>query len=150
MLHEFGHFVAALGVGSGVCSLRLNAAGAEMELDPNVQLSYAKDAILAFLGPAVNLAAAWFAVRLGCNLFAGLNLCFGLLNLLPVRPLDGGRILVDVLSFLDPELAEKIHSGISVLLSGILLGLGWAAWRGWGNLSLLFTALWLAVRTLRK
>lgn len=149
ILHEAGHYGAARSFGSRVCTLRLTAAGAEMKLDPRVQLSYVQDALLAFSGPAVNLTAAWLAARAEANLFVGLNLSLGLLNLLPIRPLDGGRILTDLLSLLDPELAEKIHSGLSVLVSGALLGLGWAAWRGWGNLSLLYIAVWLVAGALK-
>lgn len=149
ILHELGHYGAARGFGSRVCALRLTVVGAEMKLNSNVQLSYVQDAILAISGPAVNLMAAWLAARAGANLFAGLNLSLGLLNLLPIRPLDGGRILIDLLSLLDPELAEKIHSGFSVFVSGALLGLGWAAWRGWGNLSLLCVAVWLLAGTIK-
>lgn len=143
ILHEFGHYAAARRFGSRVCALHLTAVGAEMKLDRNMQLSYLQDALLAFSGPAVNLIVAWLAVLVEANLFAGLNLCLGLLNLLPIRPLDGGRILTDLLSLLGPEMAEKIHSAFSVLVLGALLGVGWAAWRGWGNLSLLCTAIWL-------
>jgi len=150
VLHEGGHFLAARVFGSRVCALRLTMAGAEMKLDPNVQLSYAQDVLLAFAGPAVNLAAAWLAVLADANLFAGLNLSLGLINLLPIRPLDGGRILTDLLSLFGPELAEKVHSGLSVFVSGILLGLGWAAWRRWGNLSLFCAAVWLVGGVLKE
>ena len=149
-LHEAGHYAAVRCVGGRVCALRLTAVGAEMKLDSGVQLSYARDALLAFAGPAVSLLAAWLAVLVQANLFAGLNFCLGVLNLLPIRPLDGGRILTDLLSLFRPELAEKIHSGLSVLISGALLGLGWAAWRGWGNLTLLCTAAWLVIGMLRE
>ena len=150
ILHELGHYGAVLGVGSRVCELHLTAAGAEMKLDPNMQLSYSQDALIALAGPAVNLFAAWAAVRVGSNLFAGLNFSFGLLNLLPIRPLDGGRILTDVLSLFVPELAEKILFGINVLVSGVLLGLGLAAWCGFGNVSLFCTALWCVSAMLRN
>lgn len=150
LLHEFGHFAAAVAVGSRVCSLRLTVAGAEMKLDPMKHLSYTQDAILAFSGPAVNLAAAWLAVWAKADLLAGLNLCFGLLNLVPVRPLDGGRILFDLLSLADNAFAEKINKLLSILLSGMLLGFGLAAWRGWGNLSLLCTSIWLVTIALKE
>lgn len=149
VLHETGHCIAAALEGSKVRSLRLTAVGAEMKLASDISLSYMQDARIAFAGPAANLIAAWIAARLEANLLAGLNLCFGLLNLLPIRPLDGGRILTDLLSLLDPGLAEKIHSGLSILVSGVLLGLGWAAWRGWGNLSLFCTAVWLAAGVIK-
>lgn len=150
ILHEAGHYGAAIAVGSRVCELHLTAVGAEMKLDSDIQLSYSQDALLAFAGPAVNLFTAWIAARVGFNLFAGLNLSFGLLNLLPIRPLDGGRILAGVLSLFVPDLAEKILSGLSVLVSGILLGLGWSAWRGWGNITLFCAAIWFAFSMLRN
>lgn len=150
ILHEGGHVLAARMCGSKVCALHLTMAGAEMKLDPRVQLSYVQDALLAFAGPAVNLTAVWLAVLAEANLFAGLNLSLGLLNLLPIRPLDGGRILTDLLSLLESELAEKIHSGLSVLVSGALLGLGWAAWRRGGNLSLFCVAVWLVCGMLKE
>lgn len=150
LLHETAHGIAAALEGSKVCSLRLTAVGAEMKLASDIYLSYMQDARIAFAGPAVNLITAWLAAKVEANMFAGLNLCFGLLNLLPIRPLDGGRILIDLLSILDPVLAEKIHSGLSILVSGALLGLGWAAWRGWGNLSLFCTAVWLATGVIKN
>ena len=149
VLHEVGHLAAALGVGSRVRRLRLTVAGAEMILDPKKQLSYIQDAILALSGPVWNLAVAWFAARAGADMLAGLNLCFGLLNLLPVRPLDGGRIMFGLLSLLDSEFAEKVSALLSILISGFLLGLGWAAWQRWGNLSLLCTSVWLMITTLK-
>ena len=149
VLHEAGHCAAALSAGSRICALRLTAVGAEMQLDPIVPLSYTRDAWIAVSGPLVNLIAAWISVQAEANLFAGLNLSFGLLNLLPIRPLDGGRILDDLFSYFLPEQAEKILSGFSIFVSGIFLGLGWMAWCRWRNLTLLCTAVWLVVRVIR-
>ena len=121
-----------------------------MDLDPAIQLSYVRDALIAFAGPAVNLTAAWLAVRAGANLFVGLNLSLGLLNLLPIYPLDGSRILTDLLSYFGLDLAEKICSGLSVFVAGIFLGLGWMALCRWGNLSLLCVAAWLVAGVLKE
>lgn len=148
-IHELGHWAAIVLLGGRVCSLRLTAVGAEMELDPGRPLSYGREAAAALAGPAVNLLLAWISVRTGRYLFAGLNLGFGVLNLLPIRPLDGGRALSCALAVRWPLLAERIVGAMSVLLAGGLLGVGWAAWRGWGNLSLLCTAAWLLAGTLR-
>lgn len=148
-LHELGHWVVIVLLGGGVCTLRLTAVGAEMELDPERPLSYGREAAAALAGPIVNLLLAWGCARLGAYLFAGMNLCFGLLNLLPVGPLDGGRALSCLLNVIWPQKAEPAMSMVSAVLSGALLGLGWAAWRGWGNLTLLCTALWLMVGALK-
>lgn len=149
ILHELGHWAAIVLQGGRVHSLHLTAVGAEMELDPRRPLSYGREAIVALAGPAVNLLLAWISVRTGGYLFAGLNLCFGMLNLLPIRPLDGGRALFCILAVRWPVLAERVIGAASVLMAGALLGLGWAAWRGWGNLSLLCTAAWLLAGTLK-
>ncbi len=149
-LHEIGHCAAALSVGSRICALRLTAVGAEMRLSPAVSLSYARDAWIALAGPAVSLITAWIASQVGANLFAGLNLSFGLFNLLPIRPLDGGRILEDLLSCFLPEKAETILSGLSIVVSGTFLGLGCMAWSRWGNLTLFCTSVWLVAGMIRN
>lgn len=150
VLHELGHWAAIALLGGRVCSLRLTAVGAEMELDPCRPLSYGRETAAALAGPAVNLMLAWVSIQTGRYLFAGLNLCFGLLNLLPIHPLDGGRALFCALAAWRPILAERVVGTASVLMAGGLLGIGWAAWRGWGNLSLLCTAAWLMVGVLSK
>lgn len=49
-----------------------------------------------------------------------INLFWGLMNLLPVWPLDGGHISRDVLGWLNPERGTTIAAGISFLLAGVL------------------------------
>ena len=149
-LHETGHCGVAHCFGCRVYAIHLTSAGAEMKLDPKTTLSYTQDALLAFAGPAVNLLTAWLAARGGATLFAGLNLCFGILNLLPIRPLDGGRILTDLVSFFRPELAENIHFALSASVSGALLGLGCVTWIRWGNLTFLCTAVWIVAKMLKN
>lgn len=149
-LHELGHWIAISLLGGRIRSLHLTVIGAEMELDPCRPLSYGREAAAALAGPAVNLLLVWLSIQTGRYLFAGLNLCFGLLNLLPIRPLDGGRALFCALAVRWPTLAERVVGAASVLMAGGLLGLGWAAWRGWGNLSLLCTAAWLLMGTLKS
>lgn len=150
ILHELGHWAAITLLGGRVRSLHLTVVGAEMKLDPCRPLSYGREVAAALAGPAVNLFLLWFSLRTGRYLFAGLNLCYGLLNLLPIRSLDGGRALFCALAARWPLLAERAVRATSVILSGGVLGLGWAAWRGWGNLSLFCTAAWLTLGTLRS
>lgn len=149
-LHEGGHWAAIILLGGRVRVLRLGAVGAEMELDASYPLSYTKEAAAAFAGPAVNLLLAAFSIQMRWYLFAGLNLSLGLLNLLPVRMLDGGRILSCVLCVFSPERAQRIVNALSALLAGAVLGVGWAAWRQWGNLTLLCVAAWLTAGVLKS
>ena len=149
ILHEAGHWAAVVFLRGRVQALRLTAVGAEMELDPCRPLSYGREFIVALAGPAVNLLMACISIWNGWFLFAGINLCFGLLNLLPISPLDGGRALSSALNARWPRTADTVVRMISAVFAGALLGLGWAAWRGWGNLTLFCTAVWLLLGVLR-
>ena len=121
-----------------------------MELDASRPLSYRKEAAAAAAGPTVNLIFAILCAWMQWYLFAGINLSLGLLNLLPVCMLDGGRILSCALCVFDPEWAQQAVRVVSVVFAGALLGLGWAAWRQWGNLTLLCTAAWLTATVLKS
>lgn len=149
VLHELGHWTAVRLLGGRVQALRLTAVGAEMVLDSGRALSYGREAAAAFAGPAVNLLLAWVSAQTGRYLFAGINLCLGLINLLPIRRLDGARVLYCLLSLCRPELAQRVMAVLSPAFSGAILGLGWAAWRAWDNLSLLCVALWLTAGLLK-
>ena len=148
-LHECGHWVVIRALGGRVSALRLSAVGAEMRLDQAHALSYLGEAAAALAGPAVNLLAAFAAARGGYYLFAGVNLCFGILNLVPAAPLDGGRALGCILGQFSPRCAETVAGLAAPVFAGGLLGLGAAAWKWWGNLSLLLVGLWLLIRTLK-
>ncbi len=149
ILHELGHWLAVWRLGGRVCRLRLTLVGAEMGLDPGHPLSYWREALAALAGPAVSLLCAALAARWGLYLFAGVNLCYGLFNLLPIFPLDGGRGMLCLLSNFGLYRAEKLTRWTSVVCAGLLLGLGWTACRRWGNPTLLCAALWLTIRALR-
>ncbi|MCD8376467.1 MAG: peptidase M50 [Oscillospiraceae bacterium] len=148
-LHELGHWLAIRRLGGRVYRLRLTLVGAEMSLNPRYPLSYWREALAALAGPAASLLCAALAARWGLYLFAGVNLCYGLFNLLPIYPLDGGRSLLCLLSNFGLTGAERAAHWTSVVCSGLLLGLGWTAWSRWGNPTLLCAALWLAIRALR-
>ena len=148
-LHEAGHWAAIALLGGRVRALRLTAVGAEMELDPRRPLSYGRELIAALAGPAANLLMAVLSIRNSWYLFAGMNLCFGVLNLLPICPLDGGRALSCALNARWPRTADRVVHMLSAVFAGALLGLGWAAWRGWGNLTLFCAAVWLLVGVLQ-
>jgi Zn-dependent protease len=49
-----------------------------------------------------------------------INLVWGILNLLPIWPLDGGQISKDFLGWVSRENGMKMAYGISILLAGLL------------------------------
>lgn len=151
ILHELGH-VAAVGLlGGGVKQLHLTAVGAELVLDGAKPLSYVREALAALAGPGASLLTAALAAAGKCFLLAGLSLGQGLFNLLPVLPLDGGRVLCLLLSCgLGEDRTEKALGVVSAVLSGLLLGGGLVLLRVFGNPSLLVTAGWLTAGQMRR
>ncbi len=114
LLHEGGHYVTARLCGIGVTGMRLGFFGARMRLEG--MISYGKEFCIALGGPLVNLVSAW-AVWLSqgkqlsespLELFFYASLGLGLLNLLPVGTMDGGRMLSALLSrWLSPDVAMR-------------------------------------------
>lgn len=150
IIHEAGHWITIHLMGGNIQELRLTVVGAEMKLDPRNSFSYGREVVVALAGPAFNLLAAWICILGEWHLLAGLNLCFGILNLLPIFPLDGGRALTFAFEALDLTATDTVIRGISIVFSGILLGLGFFAWRTWGNITLFFAAIWLIVGMLKS
>jgi stage IV sporulation protein FB len=107
-LHEGGHFAALRAFGAPVRSFGVDIFGADIRLEPWERLTYGQEIAAAAAGPAANLAIALLSSWAGAYFFAGVNLALGLFNLLPLRPLDGGRIAYLSLSALcDPVMADR-------------------------------------------
>ena len=96
-------------------------------------------ALVAAAGPAMNFLLAWlaalathatdamsgeFAMTVGdfLDMFILTNLVLGLFNLLPIPPLDGGRIMVGILpENLAWQWARVERAGILIVLLGVVL-----------------------------
>lgn len=146
-LHELGHYLAVRALGGRVVRLRLSCVGAEMVLSARFPLTPGGTIGAALAGPAVNLALAAAAARMGegLYLFAGLNLALGLFNLLPAAQLDGGRALGGLLALAaGPEAAGRWMGRCSgAVAAGLTLASGALAAAGQVNPSLLLVAAWL-------
>jgi Zn-dependent protease/predicted transcriptional regulator len=109
--HDLAHALVARRRGIEVRSIGVSFFGGATPLDPS-STNPSDDAVIAASGPAVSLAisAALFGVTMGVIGIAGefnaaagvlivlvfLNLLLGLVNLVPAYPLDGGRIVRDL------------------------------------------------------
>ena len=125
LLHELGHAAAAWGWSVPIRRLKLDLFGARMELGGLT--AYSAELAVAVGGPLASLLAAALAFPLGsvwagASLFAAVSLGLGLLNLLPVRGLDGGRMLSCGLSLLLGERAADVTLRVT---TGLFLGGLW-------------------------
>lgn len=119
VLHHFGGFATFRGRESPGKSFLITAAG------PGIQLL-----LFAFLLALYFwLSATGHMPKDGTPLYAVLvsmleiNLLWPLLNLLPVFPLDGGRLFLSILELLDVESARDWTLKVGVFL-GVVIGAG--------------------------
>ena len=124
LCHELGHYAALRRRGGWVRAVRISALGAEMQVAG--RMSYGGELLAAAAGPAVNLL---LAAALGLPgrwweplyLLAGAQAVLGCFNLLPILPLDGGRMLWLALCWgTDPFLADQVTQAVSLAAAGLL------------------------------
>ena len=115
-VHELGHLAAIHAYGSRPEFLSVGGFGAQIHTGP---LDNRAEFFCAAAGPAASL----FLLSL-CRFFPKLALCGavqGMFNLIPVHPMDGGRILCCFLRRLCPRRAEGIfHIVHCLVICGLL------------------------------
>lgn len=119
-------------LGGTVHAVHLSISGAEMIPHRVHIFSYKEEIWIAAAGPAFSLILALFAAygarrweSEGLFLFSGLNLVVALFNMIPIGPLDGGRMLKALL--IQRCLlcrGEAVYRYVSVFLSAVLLSAG--------------------------
>lgn len=150
LVHEVGHVAAAMACGGWVERLSLTVVGAELTFSYRAPLSYGRDSLIALAGPAANLLLGGTFFVLHWHLPAAMSLGIGVFNLLPILPLDGGRVLYGLLADrLDPDWADRLLTAAAGCLVGALAGVGAIAAVYYVNVTLLLTALWLLIGVLR-
>ncbi len=131
VLHELGHLGVLILCAVPVRRVSLGSLGTVIETGP---LSAWAEALCALAGPAVNFFCFWTLHPLWPEA-ALISLILGSYNLLPIYPLDGGRALRVLLSWLLPlPVAMWGELAVSALTVGLLcLGMlcllphfGWA------------------------
>ena len=130
--HEFGHALAARRCGIRTRQIRLVPLGGYAELERNSS-SAREEYLIVAAGPAVNLVLAVLSIPVAAVFssmqpFSSINGGLFLFNLIPVFPLDGGRLLRAYLHSRVSgarltELMQMIGKGSSVAvgLIGLLL-----------------------------
>jgi stage IV sporulation protein FB len=149
IVHELGHILTLRLYGLRIRRVRADLRGLCIEYGgPCAPLGHA---VSALAGPAAGLAyafaASWAARRTGneiLSLSAGVSLLLSVFNLLPILPLDGGRVFsILVTELLGGRRGDALTKAVSLTLAAALLAGGiWLMWRGEGT-ALAIAALWL-------
>ncbi|BBI32539.1 M50 family metallopeptidase [Cohnella abietis] len=129
--HELGHLAAALRFGWTVKEIKLLPFGGVLEVEEAGTLPAMEEIWVAIAGPAQNVILAVIGYLLGqagwidqgwAGDFVRANVLIGLFNLLPVLPLDGGRMLQAWISIQVPYHRTLMWSAkISLLFSGLIV-----------------------------
>jgi len=117
-LHEVSHVLSAIIFGYDIKSLEFSAQG--LTIDLYEKPSGYKNLVIIVSGPLINLICSSVYLLITQNsssIFVAFNQSFGLFNLMPLKFLDGGRLLEEFLDLYFPtHLAMRICSVINVTL----------------------------------
>ncbi len=157
-LHELGHAWGCLVQGVPVRRVVLHGGGGfcEHAISPDRH----SQELIVLMGPLVNLALwalsgvalflvdlvfmnamnsggsltyAYFVITDYIWLFGFINLMLFLYNIIPVQPLDGGKLLhLGLLRVLRSELAHRVTGGIGLVISLIYIPVAIYAYVDWG------------------
>lgn len=120
-VHELAHAAVLLLLGGRIESVRLSFAQVELRTG---LLSDRTELWSTAAGPGINLLCGWL-FRRWMPAFAAVSLLLALFNLLPVWPLDGGRMIRCVLlARLPITQAEHISEIVSFAACAVLLLIG--------------------------
>ena len=109
LIHEACHALVVRLLGGRILRLSIAAGGMVMEV---TELDAKRELLCALAGPAGSL----LLTCLPFPLLGLCGLCQGMFNLLPVMPLDGGRVLGCILEMIVPRYREKIEGCADILL----------------------------------
>ena len=142
LIHEGGHLLAIRLLGGGIRHFQSGGQGFGIGA---YALSYRGEFWASFAGPLTSLGLALIFALLGRLEFSIINLALALMNLLPIYPLDGGRMLRAVLAETLPlSLQRPILQGVGLLFILPLLALAfWQFLASGYNVSLLFICFYL-------
>ena len=154
IIHELGHVAAASSFRWRVKAIRLLPFGGVAEVEENGNMPAWQELLVVLAGPAQNLlmvlvamlcrSIGWWSVGWS-EYFIEVNLLIGLFNLLPILPLDGGKLLQTILSIWMPYY-QTLHATftVSLLLGSMMIAVSLGIWNAQGiDLNLLLIGMFL-------
>lgn len=97
LLHELGHAITGVILGLKIKKININVFGLSIEFENYGKERLNNKIIIDMAGPAINIITFIIAVIFKHEEIAYINILLALINLLPIYPLDGGRIVKNLL-----------------------------------------------------
>jgi Zn-dependent protease len=165
LVHELGHAVAVLAFGLQP-RIDLHSLGGTTSWAGGKTLSPVKHIVVSLAGPAMGFVAYGLVVALqslrlfpdtdlGGFVYGSLvyvNFRWGVFNLLPMMPLDGGSVMSHALDLVTKGHGERPARIVSLVISGIAALLGMVLFQSWWIALLavmFFSTNWRALKDLR-
>jgi stage IV sporulation protein FB len=132
LLHELGHIASAVACGKRVDAIKFLPVGLNASIEhPH---SRVESLIIFFCGPLINVLlaiVAWFISRYSflyidnVHFFMFVNIYMAIFNLIPMLPLDGGKLLREVMALqVGLLMANKYIIKASTVLALLLVSVG--------------------------
>lgn len=129
-IHELGHVCAAVLNGVTVKSVQLLPFGGVADIEDHGSLTAYREIGIALAGPLQNglmIGCAMLLQQTGygnesfMNYFIGSNIIIALFNLLPILPLDGGKVLQSAVSLIVPYYTALLWCGRVSIVASLLV-----------------------------
>lgn len=131
--HEVGHLVSAVLLGKKIHVIRILPIGLNIDIELGTDSRW-KHFLIYLSGPVANillftifsvLNSYYYTGSSNMRFFVLVNIYLAIFNLLPVTPLDGGRILNEILTgWVGLFLAAKYIKKISIIICVVLILIG--------------------------
>lgn len=157
-IHEAGHYLVLKNAGGRVKRFDMTALGFVMHTEEKRLLSYPQEIAALLAGPLISIVTAllsgFIANATGYDRiyhFAGVNFVFALYNLLPVKCLDGGRVLYFAVSNLSSfKTADAVLYVSSLITSVLACAAGiFVLYKTGTNFTLLAAGIWMLLSQIR-
>ncbi len=131
IIHELSHIMAIFLCGASIDTVDIRAFGIRVNVPELSCMPYKKEIIIAAAGPlagiitaSLGFAAANILHTAILDYFIGVNILITAINLIPVYPLDGGRIILGaMLQYLPVRGAYTVSYILAIVSIGTLFGL---------------------------
>lgn len=123
-IHELGHVLSGITLGLKIKKININVLGFSIEFNNYGKERRINKIIIDSSGPFVNLIIFIAAIFFKNAEIAYINLVIVLVNMLPIFPLDGGRIIKTILMYKKTyketmKIVEKISKNTLIVITGI-------------------------------